>query len=404
MMTPMPPETPPPAVALAGRTAAVRSSAIRDLLALTQRPEVISLAGGLPAPDSFPLDAVRAAIDDVLTRAPTAALQYSTTEGDPALRAWIAARAADERGRMVDAADVLVTHGSQQALDLLGKVLVEPGTVVAIDEPGYVGAIQALSVYEPELEPIPVDRDGLVVEHLAERLSEGLRPRLVYTVVNFQNPTGATLAADRRRRLAELADRYGFVVVEDDPYGSLRFAGEVVPSIAAWTDRVVSLGTVSKLVVPGFRVGWLIAPDWLREPLARMKQAADLHTSSFGQAVLAAVLADPRFLSAHVEELVTLYGTRAAALADALDRHLGDRLSFHLPDGGMFLWARLGPGPSARELFAAATRNDVAFVPGDAFYTGPPDPSALRLSYATATPERLDEAARRLAVALDTLG
>lgn len=388
-------------IPLAARTAGLRSSAIRDLLAVTQRPEVISLAGGLPAPDAFPLDHLRAAVDEVLRTAPLTALQYSTTEGDPDLRTWIAEQATAARGRPVDPSQVLVTHGSQQALDLVAKAVVDRGTPVGIDEPGYVGAIQALSVFEPDLCPLVVDGDGLVVEFLAERLAAGLRPRLVYTVVNFQNPTGATLSLERRRQLAELAETYGFLVVEDDPYGALRFAGDHLPSIASWSDHVVSFGTVSKLVVPGFRVGWLIAPLWLRDLLVRLKQAADLHTSSFGQAVLAAVLRAPGFLDHHLRLLVEVYGTRAAALARALDEHLASRLTFELPDGGMFLWGRLEGGVSARRLFDAAAARNVAFVPGDAFYVAEADASTLRLSYATATPERLGEAARRLADALD---
>lgn len=390
-------------VPLAARTAHLRSSAIRDLLSVTQRPEVISLAGGLPAPDSFPSEELRAITDRLLRDDPQALLQYSTTEGHQPLREWIAAKASTERARTVDPSDVLVTHGSQQALDLVAKAMVEPGTVVAIDEPGYVGAIQALSVFEPEFLPIPIDDGGIVVDVLAERLAAGARPRLLYTVVNFQNPTGATLHADRRARLAALAEQYGFLIVEDDPYSALRFAGEHLPSIAQWTDQVVSLGTFSKLVVPGLRVGWLVAPPWLLPHLVRLKQGADLHTSSWGQVLLHGLLTQQGWLGDHAKALVHIYGSRADALADGLREHLGDHLEFQRPDGGMFLWARLTNGLDARQLFDAALRRDVAFVPGDAFYTGPPDPATLRLSYATATPARLAEGARRLAAALDDI-
>jgi 2-aminoadipate transaminase len=383
--------------------ASLRSSAIRDLLAVTQRPEMISLAGGLPAPDSFPVDELRETTDRVLRERPEALLQYSTTEGHPELREWVAARTAERRGRAVESDQVLVTHGSQQALDLVAKVFCDPGVVVAIDEPGYVGAIQALSVFEPRFLPIPVDHLGLDVDALEGHLAAGERPRLVYTVVNFQNPTGATLALERRQRLGGLAERYGFLVVEDDPYWALRFGGEHLPSVAAWTDHAVCLGTFSKLVVPGLRVGYVVAPPWLRESLAKVKQGADLHTSSWGQVLLAELVADGDWLAAHLVELVEIYGTRASALASALTAHLGAALSFHKPDGGMFLWANLTGGHDARELLAAALRRNVAFVPGEAFYTGTPDPTSLRLSYATATPDELDEGARRLAVALDDL-
>jgi 2-aminoadipate transaminase len=388
-------------VPLARRTDQLRSSAIRDLLSVTQRPDVISLAGGLPAPDSFPVEELRLITDQVFTESPGSMLQYSTTEGHEGLREWIAERATRERGRPVDPSEVLVTHGSQQALDLVAKALVDPGTVVAIDEPGYIGAIQALSVFEPEFLPIPVDGHGIDVDALEARLVAGARPRLLYTVINFQNPTGATLTAARRARLGALAEQYGFLVVEDDPYGALRFAGEQVPSVAQWSDHVVSLSTFSKLVVPGLRVGWLIAPPWLMPHLVRLKQGADLHTSSWGQVVLHGLLTRQGWLGDHGQALVHIYGTRANALADALTTHLGDRISFERPDGGMFLWARLTSGADARVLFLAALERNVAFVPGDAFYTGPPDASTLRLSYATATPELLDEGARRLAAALD---
>ena len=379
----------------------LRSSAIRDLLAVTQRPGMISLGGGLPAPESFPVDELREVTDRILRERPTALLQYSTTEGAPELRAWVAERAAADRCRVVEPEQVLVTHGSQQALDLVAKVFLDPGVTVAIDEPGYVGAIQALSVFEPRFLPVPVDGDGLDVAALEALLAAGERPRLVYTVVNFQNPTGATLALDRRRRLAELAERYGFLVVEDDPYHALRFAGEHLPSTAAWTDNIVTLGTFSKLVVPGLRVGYVVAPLWLREGMAKVKQGADLHTSSWGQVLLAELVSEPGWLAEHVAELVEIYGTRAEALASAVERHLGDRFAFQRPDGGMFLWGRLAGGVEARPFLAAALERQVAFVPGDAFYTGEPDRSTLRLSYATATPAELDEGARRLAVALD---
>jgi 2-aminoadipate transaminase len=391
-------------VPLARRTQHVRSSAIRDLLSVTQRPEVISLAGGLPAPDSFPVEELRALTDRLMRDDPQSLLQYSTTEGYEPLRQWIAARASGDRARPVDPSEVLVTHGSQQALDLVAKAMVDPGTVVAIDEPGYVGAIQALSAFEPEFLPIPVDQGGLMVDVLAERLAAGARPRLLYTVINFQNPTGATLTESRRAQLAALAEQYGFLIVEDDPYGALRFAGDHLPSIAQWAEHVVSLGTFSKLVVPGLRVGWMVAPPWLLPHLVRLKQGADLHTSSWGQVLLHGQLTQHGWLGDHAKALVHIYGSRADALADALVTHVGDRIEFQRPDGGMFLWARLAGGVDARQLFDAALRHDVAFVPGDAFYTGPPDPATLRLSYATASPARLDEGARRLAAALDELG
>ena len=391
----------PEPVPLAGRMAGLRSSAIRDLLKVTEQPGMISLAGGLPAPDAFPVEELREITDRVLRERPAALLQYSTTEGSPDLRAWVARQTAARRDRPVEAEQVLVTHGSQQALDLVSKVFLDPGDVVGIDEPGYVGAIQALSVFQPRFLPIPVDAHGLDVDVLEEQLAGGERPRLVYTVVNFQNPTGATLALDRRRRLAALAEQYGFLVVEDDPYWALRFAGEHLPSVATWSDNVLTFGTFSKLVVPGLRVGYVVAPLWVREHLAKVKQGADLHTSSWGQVLLAELVADEGWLASHIEDLVKVYGTRANALIAALGRHVGERFAFDRPDGGMFLWGRLAGTVAARDVLTAALDEGVAFVPGDAFYTGPADLQSLRLSFATATPDELDEGARRLAAALD---
>ena len=392
----------PSPVPLAGRIGKLRSNAIRDLLAVTQRPDVISMAGGLPAADAFPVDEIRAVTERLLRDEPTSLLQYSTTEGFPELREWIAEQASANRGRDVSADQVLITHGSQQALDLVSKVFVEPGVEVAIDEPGYIGAIQALQVFEPTLLPVPVDEHGLVVSALADLLEAGHRPRLVYTVVNFQNPTGATLALERRMHLAELAEQYSFVVVEDDPYWALRFAGEQLPSIATWSDNVISLGTFSKLVVPGLRVGYAVAPTWAREHLAKVKQGADLHTSSWGQVLLTALVAERGWLSDHVEALVRVYGTRARALEDSLVARVGERFAFDKPDGGMFLWGRLTDGQSAVELLPRAVEQGMAFVPGEPFYSGPPDRSTLRLSFATATPDELDEGVRRFAAALTT--
>ena len=386
-------------IPFAGRTRHLRSSAIRDLLALTQRPGIISLAGGLPAPDSFPADRIAAVSARLLGAGTVDSLQYSTTEGHPGLREWIADRASHERNRPVAPEHIVITHGSQQALDLIAKLLIDPGTEVAIDEPGYIGAIQALSMFEPVFLPIPVDHDGLRVEVLAERLAAGARPRLLYTVVNFQNPTGATLTAERRARLAQLADDYAFLIIEDDPYGVLRFAGEPVPSIAHWTDRVVTLGTFSKLVVPGFRVGWMVAPDWLAPMAIRAKQSADLHTNSFGQAVLAELVTERSWLADHTESLVRIYGSRMRALADGLETEVGDRLTCNRPEGGMFLWARTTDGTVADTLLPAALDRGVAFVPGVAFSCGEGDPFALRLSYSVASPEVLLEGARRLALA-----
>jgi 2-aminoadipate transaminase len=382
--------------ALSRSAAAVRSSVIRDLLHLTEQPHILSLAGGLPATEAFPVGDVQAATTRVLGEGP-GGLQYSTTEGHPPLRTWIA----EQCGHGVDPSQVLVTAGSQQALDLIARALLDPGDVVVIDDPGYLGAIQALSLAEPELVPVPVDGDGMRVDRLADLLAGGVRPKLCYTVGAFQNPTGATLADDRRRALADLADRYGFLVVEDDPYGHLRWSGTAPVALHAMTDRCVRLGTFSKIVAPGLRVGWLAAPPWLAAALVKLKQAADLHTSSLGQRIIADLVLQPGWFEAHVRRITPIYAERAAALSAALRGHVGDALAFAEPAGGMFVWAAVTGGGDAEALLRGAVDAGVAFVPGSAFAVdGRGHLDRIRLSFATLTPDDLDEAARRLAKVL----
>jgi 2-aminoadipate transaminase len=384
----------------------VGSSAIRDLLRLTEREDVISLAGGLPAPDTFPTGAIASAAARVLAEDPSAALQYSVTEGFAPLREWIAAR----RGAATAPAgldSVIVTHGSQQALDLLLRAFVEPGDAVAVADPCYVGALQLLRLARAEVVAIDSDADGLRTDHLAAALRDGLRPRLVYVVANFHNPTGATLANDRRHELAALADRYGFVIVDDDPYGELRWSGPALDPLAALSDRVVTLGSFSKTLSPGLRMGYAAAAAGVIADLTILKQAADLHTSSLSQRIVFEVVRRPGFLATHIEAIRSTYAERAAALRDALRRHVGDQLTFAEPQGGMFLWAHGDETIDANALLPCALDAGMAFVPGPAFAarsdsTNPTvaHRSSLRLSFATAPPSDLDEAARRLASVL----
>lgn len=382
--------------ALSRRAASVRSSVIRDLLHLTEQPHILSLAGGLPATEAFPVDDVQAATTRVLAEGP-GGLQYSTTEGHPPLRQWIA----EQCGHGVDAEQVLVTAGSQQALDLIARAMLDPGDVVVIDDPGYLGAIQALSLAEPTFVPVPVDADGIDVARLAELLEGGLRPKLCYTVGAFQNPSGATLADGRRRALADLADRFGFLIVEDDPYGHLRWSGSTPPPVSAYTDRCVRLGTFSKIVAPGLRVGWLAAPLWLTNALVKLKQAADLHTSSLSQRIIADLVLQPGWFEAHVARIMPIYAERSAALTAALRSHVGDVLTFDEPSGGMFLWATLTGGGDSEALLRQAVEAGVAFVPGSAFgVDGRSHLDRIRMSFATLTPDDLDEAARRMAKVL----
>jgi 2-aminoadipate transaminase len=389
-------------IRLATAATRVGSSAIRDLLEITERPEVISLAGGLPCPDAFPVEAIAAATDAVLTTHAASALQYAPTGGHPPLRAWAAAQ------HGADAEQAVITHGSQQALELVTRATVEPGQAIALADPGYVGALQAFRLTGAQLVGIARDDDGMRVDELEARLRDGFRPVLVYVVSNFDNPTGATLSDERRHRLATLADHYGFLIVDDDPYGSLRWGGPPVSAMATLSDRVVQLGTTSKTLCPGLRVGWAIAPVAVTRAVIVLKQAADLQTGTFTQRIAHHVLTQPAFLPGHLAGLRRRYAQQCEALATALRVELGERISFDAPSGGMFLWARLH-GSDTRQLLATAVAHGVAFVPGaefgvDANHNSGAHVDSLRLSFATAAPDELRAAARRLALAADSSG
>jgi len=377
-----------------------RSSAIRDLLEITERPEIISLAGGLPTPAAFPVELIATATAQILAETPESALQYGATEGFGPLRDLLAATYDTDR------AAVTVTHGSQQALELVARATTDPGQVIAMADPGYVGAIQAFRTAGAELAGIPSDEHGMRVDVLADRLAAGLRPTLVYVVANFDNPTGATLSAERRDRLADLAERYGFWVIDDDPYGSLRWSGSTLAPMRARSARVISLGTVSKTVCPGLRVGWAIAPPELARSLAILKQAADLHTSSLSQHIVHRVLAAPGFVSGHLPTISARYRHQADVLVAALGDQLGDAISFRRPDGGMFLWVELGDTEASASaidtsaLLEVALGQGMAFVPGSAFSVEAGHRRSLRLSFATTEPADLVEAVRRLRLAL----
>jgi 2-aminoadipate transaminase len=388
----------------ANRTKGLRSSAIRDLLKVTEMSDMLSLAGGLPTPDSFPLPDLRREADRLLGEFGPRVVQYSATDGVVDLRQWIAEHYTAELGRPIAVdGQIVVTHGSQQALDLVAKVLIDPGDVIVSESPAYLGAVQALDLFEPRFEVVPGDEHGMKVELLAERLAAGLRPKLVYVVPNFHNPSGATMSLERRRLLATLADQYGFLILEDDPYGAIRFAGEPLPAVASFTERCVHLSTFSKIVAPGFRVGWMIGPPEVMGWVVRAKQAADLHTATFAQLLLANVVSRPDWLAEQKTRIVPMYRERCIALADAIEASIGPRIRFHRPEGGMFLWTEFTDVPDTKRLLAAAVERGVAFVPGNAFTIDQAPDSKARFSYSTLTPDLLREAVRRLSLALDDI-
>ncbi|MGW4173677.1 aminotransferase-like domain-containing protein [Streptomyces chartreusis] len=394
VIEPAPPTAPAAVPPLAARTGAVGGSPVRDILAVTARPEVINFAGGLPAPELFDREAIAAAFRDVLAETPAQALQYSTTEGEPALRTGLAARMS-ARGPATDADDLLITTGSQQGLSLLATALLEPGDTVLVEDPCYLAALQAFGLAGARGVAVPCDADGVDPWALEELVARE-RPKLFYTVPTFQNPTGRTLPAERRAAVAEVAARLGVWIVEDDPYGELRYDGERVPWIASYPgaeDRTVLLGSFSKVMAPGLRLGWLRAPAALRRACAVAKQAADLHTPTVNQLAAARCLGG---LDAHVARVRDVYRERRDAMLAGLPGALPEGSTWNRPEGGMFLWARLPDSYDTTALLPQVVRHDVAYVPGAPFYAGEPDRSTLRLCFVTQTPEEIGEGLRRL--------
>lgn len=390
-------ETPAvPLPPLAARARAIGGSAVRDILAVTARPEVINFAGGLPAPELFDASGIAAAYQAVLAETPAQALQYATTEGEPVLRAALAGRNS-ARGLPTAPDDLLVTTGSQQALSLIATALLEPGDVVLVEQPCYLAALQVFAFAGARVVAVPGDEAGVDPEAL-EELVVRERPKLFYTVPTFQNPTGRTLPADRRAAVAAVAVRRGVWIVEDDPYGELRFEGERLPWIAAQegaADRTVLLGSFSKVMAPGLRLGWLRAPTALLRACVVAKQAADLHTPTVNQLAAARYLAD-NDLDAHVARVAGVYRERRDAMLAGLANALPEESSWERPEGGMFLWARLPESYDTTELLSRVVRQDVAYVPGAPFYAGEPDRSTMRLCFVTQTPAEIREGLRRL--------
>jgi len=384
----------------------LRSSDIRDLLAVTARPDIISFAGGLPAPDLFPIDDLRAAFDTALREGGGNAVQYGPTEGYAPLRAYLAARLA-RRGIVATPDDSLITTGSQQGLDLLGKVLLSPRATVLVEEPSYVGALQAFAAYGPRVASVPMDDEGLRVDRvdapLATRGRDPLGPddaAILYTIPTFQNPSGLTMSLGRREALIALCAARRLPVIEDDPYGEVRYEGDDLPPLRALPggEETVYLGTFSKILAPGLCLGWVVAPRPLMARLVLAKQGADLHTDTLAQrAVLQYCLhAD---LDGHIARLRQVYRERRDAMLAALARYFPPEARWTRPEGGLFIWVTLPEGVDTRALLAGALERGVAFVPGAAFHAardGGQGARSLRLNFSHADPDRIDDGLRRL--------
>ncbi len=384
------------AALLSSRARSMNASAIREILKVTQQPDVISFAGGLPAPELFPLDDVKQAAQTVLEKYGPAALQYSTTEGHPPLREWIAAQAG------IPAQNVQIVTGSQQGLDLLGKILISEGDTVLVEAPTYLGALQSFQPYGPSYVQIPTDEGGIDVDALEEILAT-TRAKLLYAIPNFQNPTGRSLSAERRRKLVELTARHGVLLLEDDPYGQLRFTGESAPSLYAlglelWGDvdknHVIYMSSFSKTLVPGLRDAWVQAALPIIGKLIQAKQGADLHTPTLNQMMIAELLP---ILPRQIETVKKAYGERAAHMLRRIEEQFPKGADYTRPEGGMFLWITLPEGINTTKMLERAVSRKVAYVPGSPFYALGGGENTMRLSYSCATPAQIDAGIEALA-------
>jgi 2-aminoadipate transaminase len=381
---------------LAQRAARMNPSVIREILKLTELPGVLSMAGGLPSPDTFPVEAMREACAKVLADSPQAALQYAASEGFGPLREWVAARL-NAQGHHVAASQVLITTGSQQGLDLVAKILVDAGAPVAVETPTYLGALQAFAPFEPRFVSVASDTHGPVPEAIAElpRIAQGTR--FMYVLPNFQNPTGRVMPEARRRAVIAAAQQAHLPLVEDNPYGDLWFDQAPPPSLASrWGEGVVYMGSFSKVLAPGLRLGYVVAPAALAPKLLQAKQAADLHTPGFNQRIVYEVIRDG-FLDTHIPTIRARYKTQRDAMAQALTEHMPEGTEWTAPEGGMFFWVRLPEGCRALDLLPKAVAAGVAYVPGEPFYAHQPDPRTLRLSFVTLTPDEVRQGIATLA-------
>ena len=379
---------------LATRTKRMGRSVIRELLKFTQMPDIISFAGGLPAPEVFPVREFRESSSFVLDESPERALQYGMTEGFLPLRRYLADKVS-KYGIPAVPENILMTNGSQQALDLLGKVFISPGDTVLTEAPTYLGAIQAWNAYEPRFVTVPLDDDGMQVDKV-EKVLEREKVKYLYVLPNFHNPAGTTMPLDHRKKLVEIAARHGVFIVEDDPYGELRYEGmDIAPIISLHKENTVYLGTFSKTLAPGIRLGWMIAPEVAMERLVQAKQGADLHTGTYVQ-MLAYDIASRGILKRHVQTVRQVYRERRDVMLAAMEEHFPKEVAWTRPQGGLFVWVRCPEGVDTEPLLEKALEEKVAFVPGFAFFPDGSGKNAMRLNFSAMPPDKIQVGIKRL--------
>lgn len=388
----------------AERLSNIRASEIRELLKLTERPEVISFAGGLPASELFPIQEIKEVNDYVLDCCGEQALQYTTTEGFRPLRRWIAERMNSRLGTAFDEDNIMITHGSQQALDLTGKVFLEEGDVVLCESPTYLAAISAFRAYGCRFAEVETDEEGMIISRLEKTLEENPEAKLIYVIPDFQNPTGRTWSLERRRQLAELSAKYNVVVIEDNPYGELRYEGGFLPSVKSFDKEgnVLCTGTFSKIFCPGYRIGWIAGEKEVIRKYVLVKQGVDLQCNTVAQMVISTFL-EKYDIDAHIDKIREVYRRRRDAAVDSIERFFPDNIKYTKPEGGLFLWVELDEKMNATKLLEKCLEQDVAFVPGDSFYPNSGKRNTMRINFSSTQEEKIVEGIRRIGNAICVL-
>lgn len=374
----------------------METSIIREILKISSQPGVISLAGGYPSPDMFPIEDLKQAAAEAVDEFKATSLQYSFSMGVPQMRESLAKRET-ELGIPTKMENILITSGSQQGLDILGRAFLEPGDYVLCESPTYVGAMQAFNYYDCRYAPIDMDQDGMIIDQV-EKAIEKYNPKFIYSVPTFQNPTGITMTVDRRKALVEIASKHNIPLIDDNPYGEIRFTGAPVPTLKQiGGDAVISLGTFSKIVAPGFRIGWMNCSEKIIHLFEKMKQGSDLHTGSYAQFVLHKYLESGK-LPEHITRLIANYGEKRNRMIEEIENNFPEEITFTRPEGGLFLWCKLPEGMSASKLLNEAVKEKVTYVYGYPFFPDGKDDQTFRLNFSNASPDTISTAIQRLAI------